>query len=782
MKQRKTNFKEGNSIKWIAIISLIVIIFAIPLFSISYNPPDAKINARSSIYIASDEDFTSINGVVSGDGTENNPYILSDWIISATSEVGIYIKDTTSYFIILNCDISGGGANYDGIYLENVENGRIEQTDSRLNRIGLRIINSENITLIDSRIFSNQVDGIRSSGTNNMVLNSVLIYSNGLIGFNVINNNYNVSIWNSELNSNGQGAVSISYTNLLNFENNSVNSNGEYGFVFSNCNSITIKNNSLSIGSGDGFTFYNGINLKLDNCSLLSFNNGIKINQFSNIEILNTTSKSSSQFGIVIENSKIVNINNNTIKNNIFGGISLTNVNNTIIKNSTIDTNNGRGYNLERGVDHYIEESKIEAIEIIEASDIEFMNNNITKSPSLAHTIICDDSNSTKFHSNQIYGYIDSKRANGLTIEKSDKTNGIYLEDGRNILIANNNITDNTLYTGAITLIRTNYTTILNNFINGSSQNGIYSDSYLKDSIYVNVIENKITHNAYHGIRSYQNYWGIIGNNITHNGQFGISLAGLGYNVVCNNISTNYRVYMITHPTLSFDSRVFLEDSFIWGNLFDSNERLSGDSGYDNTLFWKEGIGNYWVDYLDKYPDADPIYFYWSDDYLIKETLYDPFPTINHFNFIAPDSTIVEELPEVQISRDVFLNWSGVENATKYKVYRSNNEIVSLSTANLIATIDGRVPKDEYSFTDANRLNGTYYYIILATHYYKDSEFSNQVSIQIGFTFEGGDEPEEPERPQPIPSPASDYTIVLIILGVGVGIGLGYYLYRRFKK
>ena len=80
------------------------------------------------IVINGDSNFTKENGVVSGNGTYANPYIIEGWEINGegTSMSCISIFNTKSYFVIRNCLLYGSYIS--GIRLSHVENGTIEQS------------------------------------------------------------------------------------------------------------------------------------------------------------------------------------------------------------------------------------------------------------------------------------------------------------------------------------------------------------------------------------------------------------------------------------------------------------------------------------------------------------------------------------------------------------------------------------------------------------------------------------------------------------------------------
>lgn len=91
-----------------------------------------------SIIIRSDSEFLPEKGVVSGSGISGDPYIIEGWTIDASAfdtsnwpyvKVGIAIYNTTKYFIIRNCTIHNAGNYGDGIFLQKVKNGKIQNCE-----------------------------------------------------------------------------------------------------------------------------------------------------------------------------------------------------------------------------------------------------------------------------------------------------------------------------------------------------------------------------------------------------------------------------------------------------------------------------------------------------------------------------------------------------------------------------------------------------------------------------------------------------------------------------
>ena len=144
------------------------------------------------IYINSNAGFTAVNGVVKGIGTQNNPYIIENWSINASTIHGIHIENTTAYFIIKNCHIYDGGSNYkNGIYLYNVSNGTVDNVVCDNAYRGIHIQCSSDNTVENSLCYNNEGDGIKIySSSNNQITNCVL-HGNSCYGMGVFHSSNN---------------------------------------------------------------------------------------------------------------------------------------------------------------------------------------------------------------------------------------------------------------------------------------------------------------------------------------------------------------------------------------------------------------------------------------------------------------------------------------------------------------------------------------------------------------------------------------------------------------
>jgi len=112
----------------------------------------------ATIAISSDYEFTAANGVCSGTGTFEDPYVIKDLRIDAGySRYGIYIHGTTRPFVIRNVEISG--ASMAGIGLSYVRNATIEDCLFVANWTGITL-NFSTFVRISQCAFERNTDGI----------------------------------------------------------------------------------------------------------------------------------------------------------------------------------------------------------------------------------------------------------------------------------------------------------------------------------------------------------------------------------------------------------------------------------------------------------------------------------------------------------------------------------------------------------------------------------------------------------------------------------------------
>ncbi len=234
--------------------------------------------SRGRILIDGDSEFTSMNGVLSGTGTPSDPYVIENWSISASSGNGIQIRDTVSHFIIRNCWIVDGGGyfpGYDGIALENVQNGTVTNCLLEGNGNGIHVTRSSRVTIDNNTCMDANYGILVADWTSDIALVNNICTLNGK-GILLNNQVTDSIIANNTCKRNLDHGIKLLYdcdNNLIEYndlsetiEESVVNDRSGIGIELYNSHDNVIKFNDCSKATGSGmFIVTSNGNRILDN-------------------------------------------------------------------------------------------------------------------------------------------------------------------------------------------------------------------------------------------------------------------------------------------------------------------------------------------------------------------------------------------------------------------------------------------------------------------------------------------------------------------------------------
>jgi parallel beta-helix repeat protein len=214
--------------------------YAAPSIHASTQAQVTSLKLHPEIYITSDSQFTSANGVTGGKGTKSDPYVIQGWEMDAstTSTAGIDIRYTSAYFVIRDVYVHGVTDGIDFLY---VVHGRIENTTTANNFNGI-MLSSSVADVIDNNTVSGNQEGIT-------VTNSQYIgcYNNTVIGSSSIG-----------ITLGGYSTANVNVTD------NSVIAN-DWGLAVTGVKNSTVSRNQI-------FSSYLGMDLE-SNSNVLVFEN-----------------------------------------------------------------------------------------------------------------------------------------------------------------------------------------------------------------------------------------------------------------------------------------------------------------------------------------------------------------------------------------------------------------------------------------------------------------------------------------------------------------------------
>ena len=341
------------------------------------------------ILIDSNEDFITYG--FDGAGKQEDPYLIESLEIITTEHKGVYITNTTSFFIIRNCYID---AVLDGIFIENVnENTAVIMNNICINNdySGISIISSPSTFLSSNLCSNNKMFGIRFQDSPKCTLTQntcseniedgiLLFYSNNatIISNNCSyneNNGINLSYTeNSYLYNNtciyNRNGIRLRTGHFSNVIENKCNNNNHQGIYLYFSDKCLLRNNSC-VNNFDGinlsFTEYDileenncssnqgeGIRLSISESPIISNNYcvdnklGIYLHEVYSSTIYENTIRMNNETGIIFYYSSISNVFENIIYKNSEYGLELSYANYLNISYNLIQSNLDYGIHISK--------------------------------------------------------------------------------------------------------------------------------------------------------------------------------------------------------------------------------------------------------------------------------------------------------------------------------------------------------------------------------------------------------------------------------------------------
>ncbi|MHA1944536.1 MAG: right-handed parallel beta-helix repeat-containing protein [Candidatus Hodarchaeales archaeon] len=464
--------------------------------------------STAPITISSDSELAAVAS--SGTGTEISPYIMEGLIISTQGVTGIFIQDTTKYFIIRNCWIDSGYAN--GIFIQDVASGTATLTNNTCigNNHGIYIMNSPDSTINNNNCSLNSGCGIYIYQSDSCTVIGNIFVQNGDCGIwldhspicivekNTCNRNYrgievktsgNSIISQNICNENSQQGIWLWAVSFISSVTNNTCKDNRYGIQVDESNNCLIKLNTLKSSQSYGIYYNNVFGGTIEeNLVTTTSYHGIQVLSSTNLKIISNILHDNGEAGIELKWSSNNIIGLNIVFNNNWDGIRLYNSNsdNTIEQNTVY--NNG-----------------------LNGIRLEFNNkDNIVDT-------------------NMVYNNGEA----GIWVYSDEGSVSDY--DGRNIIL-NNNVYDNN-WTG-IFILWSYLNEIAHNTIYGNQWGGIQIESAQACKVY----NNEIYNNLGYGIRiTDQSKINVIKENtITDNPNYGISIeSSTGITVKDNDFINN---------------------------------------------------------------------------------------------------------------------------------------------------------------------------------------------------------------------------------------------------
>jgi len=387
------------------------------------------------IYIHGNDNFTFANGVTSGSGTAEDPYVIENWAINASNGRGVWVENTAHYFTLRNILVENGDIDYEGVYFYNVRNGTIENVHSFGNLAGVFLSNSAgNVIRNGAYEKNNNLDGIYLYQSDNNLIENNLCRNNGDDEINLYYSDNNILVNNvAEYNADGM-ALWLDSSNNNVVEGNIIQNNSSWAVLLEDSNGNALVNNIVENNYVDGFSLWNSNNNFIVNNAALNNDTGIGLYSSEYNTVENNVVKSN-YYGISLPEGSYNTISNNTVENNSFGILIQNFSGNNTISNNTVENN-------------------ISGIFLLRSNNNTISNNTIKNNTDNGIDLADSDSNiisNNIVENNHDYGiYIDylswASGSDNNTLENnivSNNSYGIYLNNSNNNVIFRNHFLNN---------------------------------------------------------------------------------------------------------------------------------------------------------------------------------------------------------------------------------------------------------------------------------------------------------------------------------------------------
>ncbi|MGD0160410.1 MAG: NosD domain-containing protein [Candidatus Bathyarchaeia archaeon] len=625
-----------------------------------YSADKVTYTLTGNINVTSDTDGIDIersNIVLDGAGyTVNGSGLAGGIRLTGTNNVTVRNMTITNFDIGISLDSAPGFATVSTG--NSSDNNVLSGNNITNNGLGIGLGSADDNTLSGNNITANWIVGIE-----------LLQSDNNTLSGNVMGNEHNLWVSGTVLSDFLQ---SIDTSNLVNgkpvyyFVNQSniiVNPEAypEVGYLgFANCVNVTVQGMNLTNnGQGLLLAYTNGSEIT-GNDATNNFENGIDLEYSSNNTLSGNNVTANTFDGIDVEySSGNVLSGNNVTANNFGGGIYLYSSSKSTLSGNNV-TNNFDGIGLDSSSDNTLSGNNVtantfEGIYLQSSSENTLSGDNVTANIEFGIYLQSSPGNTLSGNvmvDNKYNFYVEGSASLGDWFESVDTSNLVdgkpvyyfmnqsniavnpdaYPEVGylgfvncANVTVQGMNLTNSGQ---GVQLAFTNDSTVTNNNI-ANNWYGIWLFSSSNNSVSGNNITASGNVDIY--LQYYSSNNSISGNNITGTKE-GIELDDLcNYNSVLGNNITNHQLGL--DIWLSSNNNIYQNDL-----VNNSGQVIS----YNSTNVWDNGsAGNYWSDYLPKYPNATETDGVWNTPYVIDSNNTDYYP------LTVPYAT-VPEFPTIQ--------------------------------------------------------------------------------------------------------------------------------------
>lgn len=447
------------------------------------------------------------SGVIGGQGTPENPYIIAGWcirpdaasnprVLDLASIPGIGIGGTDAHVVIRDNVIPGG--NDRGMRLDDTGNVTLTHNVIRRNDLGVSADELRNASIIHNTVTDNRFDGIVVQRSDRALLVNNTVTDNRGDGVE-LRRSIGSHVANNTITDNRAGVVLRRSRSAI-VQENTLDGDGLiiYGDRLAHYHH-TIRHTNTDDGEPIRYVrdrvgfdvpapaaqviLANTTGARVDGLDLSNTSIGLQGGFTENTTVTNTTLTDNDQDGINLRRSTGAYIANNTITDNRFDGIDISSSSSAHIGNNTIKNNGIDGVRILQSSGAVITQNIItgngdDGVGLIDSNRARIANNTVADNSNrgafLRHAssarIIDNDVQDNEDDGVFLWGSTGGRIADN-TIESNDNE-GILLDDSTGARIANNTIAGNR-FRGVI-LFDSERARIADNLVTGNGHDGVF--------------------------------------------------------------------------------------------------------------------------------------------------------------------------------------------------------------------------------------------------------------------------------------------------------------------
>lgn len=294
--------------------------------------------AHNPILIDGDAGFTVANGVTGGNGSTADPYRIEGWSIDASAADGIVVRNTTAAFLVFDVIVYSGGYAYDGIVLDNVTAGVVQNATLTHNANGIVLRDASHLTLLANAVLLNAWNGVDVEHCRDVFLNgnSVSYNRDGLS----VQRSVDVRLAGNSVALNNQDGVYLYGVANVSVIGGVIASNGWSGLTLQGGSNATVAANQISSNARLGVSVGGVTGLQILSNALFSNAGGsVQVNSATNVTVTGNNASPAGSSGIVVENAAAVTVARNSVSQANYSGILISHIAGATVGSNVLSNN-----------------------------------------------------------------------------------------------------------------------------------------------------------------------------------------------------------------------------------------------------------------------------------------------------------------------------------------------------------------------------------------------------------------------------------------------------------